>query len=49
MFSLYSMKLLSPVGSPEALIAAVSNGADAVYLGSKLFNARKLANNFTTN
>ena len=41
------MKLLSPVGSPQALIAAVSNGADAVYLGSKLFNARRLANNFT--
>ena len=42
------MKLLSPVGSKEALVAAVSNGADAVYLGSKLFNARRLASNFTT-
>ena len=38
--------LLSPVGSFESLVAAVSNGADAVYLGSKLFNARRLAGNF---
>ncbi|MBT4446328.1 U32 family peptidase [archaeon] len=38
--------LLSPVGSFDALVAAVSNGADAVYLGSKLFNARRLAGNF---
>jgi len=42
------IELLSPAGSFEALIAAVSNGADAVYLGSKLFNARRLANNFNT-
>ena len=41
------VELLSPVGSWEALVAAVSNGADAVYLGSKLFNARRLAGNFT--
>ena len=40
------VELLSPVGSWNALIAAVQNGADAVYLGSKLFNARRLANNF---
>ncbi len=40
--------LLAPAGDPDALIAAVSNGADAVYLGSKLFNARRLANNFTS-
>lgn len=26
-------ELLSPAGSPEALRAAVQNGADAVYLG----------------
>ncbi len=43
----HKVELLSPVGSPEALVAAVSAGADAVYLGSKLFNARRLANNFT--
>ncbi|MBI2151340.1 DUF3656 domain-containing protein [Candidatus Woesearchaeota archaeon] len=40
-------KLISPVGNFDCLIAAVSNGADAVYLGSKLFNARRLANNFS--
>ena len=28
-----NMELLSPAGSPEAVIAAVQNGADAVYLG----------------
>jgi len=37
---------LSPAGTFAALVAAVSNGADAVYLGSKLFNARRLAGNF---
>ncbi len=41
------LKLLSPVGSFDSLVAAVSNGCDAVYLGSKLFNARRLASNFT--
>lgn len=40
------VELLSPVGSWDTLVAAVSNGADAVYLGSKLFNARRLAGNF---
>lgn len=30
----------------ESLIAAVQNGANAVYLGGKLFNARKNASNF---
>ncbi len=40
------IELLSPVGDWDCLIAAVSNGADAVYLGSKLFNARRLAGNF---
>lgn len=39
-------QLLAPVGSWDTLIAAVSNGADAVYLGTKLFNARRLADNF---
>ncbi len=41
------LTLLSPAGSMEAVVAAVSNGADAIYLGSKLFNARRLAGNFT--
>ena len=40
-------ELLSPAGSPEALRAAVENGADAVYLGWGAFNARQSAKNFT--
>ena len=35
-------ELLAPAGSPEALRAAVQNGADAVYLGWGAFNARKI-------
>lgn len=41
------LELLSPAGSPEAVIAAVQNGADAVYLGMGDFNARRGAKNFT--
>ena len=41
-----NVELLSPVGSWEALVAAVQNGADAVYLGGKHHNARKYASNF---
>ena len=41
------MELLSPAGSPEAVIAAVQNGADAVYLGLGDFNARRGAHNFS--
>lgn len=41
------IELLSPAGSPEAVIAAVQNGADAVYLGMGSFNARRGAKNFT--
>ena len=41
------MELLSPAGSPEAVIAAVQNGADAVYMGLGNFNARRGAKNFT--
>ncbi len=41
------IELLSPAGSPEAVIAAVQNGADAVYLGMVNFNARQGAKNFT--
>lgn len=40
------VELLAPVGSMESLFAAVENGADAVYLGGKLFNARQFASNF---
>ena len=39
--------LLAPAGSPQALKAAVYNGADAVYLGLNKFNARLKAENFT--
>ena len=41
------LELLAPAGSMEALQAAVQNGADAVYLGSGMFNARQGAKNFT--
>lgn len=41
------LELLSPAGSPEAVVAAVQNGADAVYMGFGGFNARRGAKNFT--
>ena len=41
------LELLSPAGSPEAVIAAVQNGADAIYMGMGNFNARRGAKNFT--
>lgn len=41
-----NIELLAPAGSYEAFIAAVENGANAVYLGGKLFNARANASNF---
>ena len=40
------VELLAPVGDRDALIAAVQNGADAVYLGGRLFGARANASNF---
>ncbi|MBQ3496839.1 MAG: U32 family peptidase [Oscillospiraceae bacterium] len=40
-------ELLSPAGSWEAMVAAVQNGADAVYMGFGAFNARAGAHNFT--
>jgi putative protease len=40
------MELLAPAGSPEALDAAAGEGADAVYLGLKNFNARMRSSNF---
>jgi len=39
-------ELLAPAGTWEALVAAVENGADAVYLGGKSYNAREFAGNF---
>jgi putative protease len=44
---LKKIELLAPAGSVEALNAAVSCGADAVYLGLKDFNARLRSANFT--
>ena len=40
-------ELLAPAGSPEALMAALQHGADAVYLGLKEHNARSNAVNFS--
>jgi len=40
------VELLLPAGDEPSLRAAVANGADAVYLGLKNFNARRLATNF---
>lgn len=40
-------ELLAPAGGPEALLAAVAAGADAVYLGLKAFSARVSALNFS--
>ena len=42
-----TLELLAPAGSPEALNAAIGEGADAVYLGLKDFNARLRSTNFT--
>lgn len=39
-------ELLLPAGNPEAFMAALSGGADAVYLGIDQFNARGRAKNF---
>ena len=39
-------EILAPVGSEEQLLAAVRSGANAVYLGTKSFNARRNADNF---
>lgn len=41
------MELLAPVGNSENLIAAVAAGANAVYLGLNVLNARAKADNFT--
>lgn len=40
------VELLAPAGSLESFYAAVNSGADSVYLGGKLFNARNYARNF---
>ncbi len=40
-------ELLSPAGSFEAATAAVSAGADAIYVGGRMLNARMNAKNLT--
>ena len=40
-------ELLCPAGTPAALDAAIDGGADAVYLGGTVMNARLHAGNFT--
>lgn len=40
-------ELLAPAGGMEAFVAAVENGADAVYLGARAFSARRYASNFS--
>ncbi len=40
------IELLAPAGDFDCLKAAISNGADAVYLGGKNFSARAFAQNF---
>ena len=42
-------ELLAPAGNIEALEAAIGEGADAVYLGLKSFNARLRSSNFAWN
>jgi len=40
------VELLAPAGNWESFIAAIENGADAVYLGGREFSARQYAANF---
>ncbi len=40
-------EILAPAGSPEALTAALRCGADAVYLGARVLNARRGAQGFS--
>lgn len=40
------MELLAPAGSWDAFIAAINNGADAVYVGGQQYSARYSAANF---
>lgn len=43
----HKTELLAPAGGMPVLDAALTAGADAVYLGLKHFNARNGARNFT--
>ena len=41
-----NVELLSPVGEWDSLVAAIQNGANAVYFGANEFNARMNSKNF---
>jgi putative protease len=41
-----NIEILSPAGDMDCFMAAVNNGADAIYLGGSSFSARKSAKNF---
>jgi putative protease len=41
------VELLAPAGGPDAGLAALQSGADAIYLGLKRFSARADADNFS--
>ncbi|MGL4363292.1 MAG: DUF3656 domain-containing U32 family peptidase [Cellulosilyticaceae bacterium] len=41
-----TIELLAPVGKFENALAAIENGADAIFVGGKAFNARHFADNF---
>ena len=46
MISSVMKELLSPAGNIEAFYSAISNGANAIYLGLDKFSARAYAENF---
>ena len=41
-----NIEILSPAGDMDCFMAAVNNGADAIYVGGSSFSARKSAKNF---
>ena len=41
------VEILAPAGNKESFLAAINNGANAVYLGLSAFSARQSAENFT--
>lgn len=40
-------EILAPAGTPAAAVAAIAGGADAIYAGLPVLNARMMAENFT--
>ena len=45
---LHKPELLAPAGNMEKGKMALLYGADAIYLGGKMFGLRAFANNFST-